>query len=106
MTRTRRKFTAKEKVAALKRHLVEGQAISDLCDELGIQPSHFYAWQKKFFENGEAAFANGERARSKRTPDQATVRIAGLEAKLRRKHEVLSELMEEHVALKKTLGED
>jgi hypothetical protein len=28
-----------------------------------------------------------------------------LEAKLTRKHEVLSELMEEHIALKKELGE-
>jgi hypothetical protein len=32
-------------------------------------------------------------------------RIQQLEDKLRRKHEVLSELMEEHVKLKKELGE-
>ena len=32
-------------------------------------------------------------------------RIAFLEDKLRRKHEVLSELMEEHIKLKKELGE-
>ncbi len=105
MSRTRRKFTAKEKVAALKRHLVEGKPISDLCDELGIQPSHFYTWQKRFFEHGEAAFANGER-KPNSAQDAAAARIAALEAKLRRKDEVLGELMEEHVALKKSLGED
>jgi len=32
-------------------------------------------------------------------------RVADLESRLARKHEVLSELMEEHVALKKKLGE-
>ena len=32
-------------------------------------------------------------------------RIKALEQKLLRKHEVLSELMDEHVKLKKTLGE-
>jgi len=26
--------------------------ISDLCDELGLQPTVFYRWQKEFFENG------------------------------------------------------
>jgi len=32
-------------------------------------------------------------------------KIKALEQKLQRKHEVLSELMEEHVKLKKNLGE-
>jgi transposase-like protein len=104
MSRTRRQFTGKEKVVALKRHLVEGTPVSDLCDELGIRPSQFYTWQKRFFEHGETAFANGER-KTKSAQDAAAARIAALEAKLRRKDEVLGELMEEHVALKKSLGE-
>jgi transposase len=105
MSRTRRRFTAKEKVIALKRHLVEGQPVSAICDELRIQPSHFYTWQKQFFEQGEAIFANGDRRSAKRARDAAGARIAALEAKLQRKDEVLAELMEEHVALKKSLGE-
>ena len=35
---------------------MEGVPISDLCDELGLQPTVFYRWQKEFFENGAAAF--------------------------------------------------
>jgi len=31
--------------------------ISDLCDQLGLQPTVFYRWQKEFFENGAAAFS-------------------------------------------------
>ncbi|MBM3996902.1 MAG: transposase, partial [Planctomycetes bacterium] len=41
-----------EKIAALKRHLLEGVPVSTICDELGIAPTVFYRWQKELFENG------------------------------------------------------
>ena len=56
MKKQRKHYTPEEKVAILRRHLVEGVPISDLCDELGLQPTVFYRWQKEFFENGTAAF--------------------------------------------------
>ena len=34
---------------------MEGVPITDLCDELGLQPTVFYRWQKEFFENGGEA---------------------------------------------------
>lgn len=101
MPRDRKHFTPEEKVSILRRHLIEKVPISTLCEEAGIQPSLFYTWQKQFFENGAAAFQPASRAKQ----DQRQERIAALEAKLRRKDEVLAELMEEHVALKKSLGE-
>ena len=61
----------------------------------------FYRWQKEFFENAAAAFET----RSRRAGDDKDRRITFLEQKLQRKHEVLSELMEEHIKLKKELGE-
>ena len=103
MTRPRRHFSGPEKVAALKRHLVEKVPVSDLCDQLGIAPNLFYRWQKEFFENGHAAFDNGRKAKS--VEDAKERKIEQLEAKLQRKNEVLGELMEEHVQLKKELGE-
>jgi transposase-like protein len=36
--------------------LLDKEPISKLCDELGLQPTFFYRWQKEFFENGAAAF--------------------------------------------------
>lgn len=101
MKKKRRNYTAEEKVYILKRHLVEHVAVSDLCDEYKLQPKVFYNWQQQFFENGSAAFIRGERE-SKQKTEQI---IQRLEDKLRRKHEVLSELMEEHVQLKKELGD-
>jgi transposase-like protein len=32
--------------------LLEKEPISKLCDEVGLQPTVFYRWQKEFFENG------------------------------------------------------
>ena len=93
-----------EIVAILRQHLVDKVPVSNLCDQHGISPALFYRWQKIFFENGQDAFAKNDR-QAKRTEQVKDDRIAALEAKLRRKDEVLAELMEEHVALKKTVGE-
>jgi len=100
MRKKRHNYTPEEKVAILKRHLVEQVPISDLCDKYQLQPTVFYQWQKQFFENGAAAFTL-----DKNPKRQETQRIEQLEKKLQKKHEVLSELMEEHVKLKKELGE-
>src|ERR1035438_10506246 len=56
MKKQRKPYTPEEKVAILRRHLVEKEPISKLCDELGLQPRVFYRWQKEFFENGAVAF--------------------------------------------------
>ena len=50
MNKTRRHFSGPERVAILKRHLVEKTPVSDLCDELGIGPSQFYRWQSELME--------------------------------------------------------
>jgi transposase len=97
----RKNYTAEEKVAILKRHLVDKEPISKLCDELALQPTVFYRWQKEFFENGAAAFQT--KVRSNHQAEQE--RIEYLEKKIQTKDEVLAELMAEHVALKKSLGE-
>jgi transposase-like protein len=46
----RKHYTAEEKVAILRRRLVENVAVSDLCEELGLQPTVFYRWQKEFLK--------------------------------------------------------
>ena len=99
--KTRKHYTADEKVALLRRHLLNQEPISKLCDELGLQPTVFYRWQKEFFENGAAAFENKGRP----NPQPQQQRIEYLENKIQTKDEVLAELMAEHVALKKSLGE-
>ena len=86
MNKPRRHFSGPEKVAILKRHLLEKVPVSDLCDELGIAPNLFYRWQKEFFDNGHAAFDNDRKSRA--VEDAKDKKIELLEAKLQRKNEV------------------
>src|SRR5215469_10853598 len=97
MKKQRKHYTPEEKVAILRRRLLEQVPISELCDKHGLQPTVFYRWQKEFFENGVAAFQ--PKARPNHSAEQE--RIEYLEKKIQTKDEVLAELMAEHVALKK-----
>jgi|SRR6478735_3158861 transposase len=99
--RERRHFTPEQKVAIVKRHLVDGVPVSDLCDEHQLLPTQFYQWQKQLFEGGAAAF---ERSSRPAGPSPAQRRVEQLEAKLIVKNEVIAELMEECVGLKKVAG--
>jgi len=104
MTRQRRHYSPEQKVALLREHLVDKVPVSDICEKNGIAVNLFYLWHKTFFDNGQAAFTVTDKRRKNDT-DAKEQKIADLEAKLQRKHEVLSELMEEHVQQKKALGE-
>ena len=101
-SRERRHFSPQQKVAIVKEHLVDGVPISDLCDEHHLQPAQFYLWQKQLFENGATAF---ERKTKASGPTPAERQIEALRAKLVTKNEVIAELMEECVLLKKLDGQ-
>jgi transposase-like protein len=100
VSKKRKQYKAKEKVAIIRKHLLEGVAVSDVCEEYGIQPSVFYRWQKALFEQGDQVFERGRNRQVNRQERQ----IAALQEKLKKKDEVLGEVMEEYVALKKTFG--
>ena len=101
MRKKRKQYTAQEKVAILRKHLLEKIPVSELCDEYGLQPTVFYRWQKQLFEQAaETCFQRSQDSESGRLKRQ----ITELEAKLTKKDEVLGEVMEEYVALKKTRG--
>ena len=97
----RKKYSPQDKVAILRKHLLEGVAVSDVCDEHGLNPNVFYRWQKEFFEHGSAAFdrpqANGAVKQERR--------VVELKAKLQKKDNVIAEIMGELIAQKKRNGE-
>lgn len=97
MRKPRKNYSPAEKVAILRRHLIDRVPVSDLCDEYQLQPTLFYHWQTQFFENGAAALE-----RKNASPESHHLRtIAALREKLQRKNEVVADLMEEHLKLKK-----
>jgi transposase len=100
--RTRRTFSSKEKTNLLKEHFVGGKKISEICEEHTIEPRLFYKWKEEFFLLAEEVF---DRSSSKPKKElELENRVGELDKKLTRKNEVLSELMEEHLTLKKKLG--
>lgn len=103
MRKERKHYSSEEKVAILRRHLLDKVPVADLCEEYSLQPTVFYRWQKEFFENGATAFESKQRPALQVQEKQK--RIEFLEQKVQKKDEVLAELMAEHVALKKSLGE-
>ena len=104
--RSRRHYTTEQKVAILKRHMVDKVPVSDLCNELGLQPSVFYQWQRQVFENLAGALASPTPATgpSKREKELAS-QVAQLTARVAKKDEVIAEISEEFVKVKKELGE-
>ena len=44
MKKQRKHYAPEENVAILRRHLLEKEPISKLCDEVGLQPTVFYRW--------------------------------------------------------------
>jgi transposase-like protein len=105
MSNKYKKFSAEEKVRILRLHLAEKRPISDICDEIGLNPNVFYNWQKQFFENGAAAFEKGGNSRRDSRTEKLETENARLRSKLAQKDEVIAEIMASHVALKKSLGE-
>ena len=100
-TNQRRQFSPEQKIKILRQHLLDKSPISEVCEQHQITPTQFYQWQKTFFENGAAAFTKT----AGRAHSQAEQRLTKLEDKLKRKDEVIAEIMAEHIVLKKSLGE-
>ena len=101
MEKKRKRFGAEEKAKVLRRHLLDKVPVSELCEEYGIAPTVFYRWQKQLFEGAASLFER----QTPRKDRGSEGKVQALTAKLQKKDEVLAELMEEHVALKKSLGE-
>jgi len=101
LTKERRHWSPEAKIKLLRRHLIERIPISKICEEERLAPSLFHRWQEQLF--GNAALALEGKRGPERGKDQE--RIVKLEQRIQQKNEGLAELMMEHVALKKALGE-
>lgn len=104
MSNSRRHFSDTVKADAVRRHLADKMPVSQLADELEVQPSLIHLWVKQVLEQAEQAFARSKGPKRK-TDDAKDRKIAHLEAKLADKNEVIAELMEENVKAKKANGE-
>jgi len=101
MPKKRKNYTAEEKVVILKEHLVGKAPVSDLCDRYEIHPTLFYKWQKLMFENMAVALESKSDPKTNRLQKENTK----LREKISLKDAVISEIMEDYIAVKKSHGD-
>ena len=102
--KTKKRYTAIEKTKILKRHLVEGEELSTLCEEFNISPATFYNWQKTLFENAPSVLESKRPGRN--SAKQKDEEIKRLQEKLAHKDTVLAEAVEAMMLAKKLNGEN
>jgi transposase-like protein len=105
MTKARNHRSPEEKAALLRRHHIDKVPVTTICEEAGLQPSVFYHWQRELFERAAQVLGNAPPGRASSREQQLEKRLAAAEARLARKDEVIAEISQEYVALKKELGE-
>ena len=94
---TRKIYKAEQKVALLKEHFEKQVSVADICEKYRIHPNQFYKWKKDLFENAVDIFS-AKRGRKKKSP------TIDLEAKIKERNEIIAELLEENLKLKKFNG--
>ena len=108
MSRTRRMFDSTQKASIVRRHLKEGVSVSELAQELDVQPSQIHQWINTVLTQAEKAFEKPGK-KPKRSVASLEKRLAQkvqrLEEKLVDRNEVIAELMEENVKAKKENGD-
>ena len=94
----RKKYTAEEKVTILREVLEDGKSISQTAEQYGIHPNNIMHWRKQLFEGGIQTFQIKRTDISGKAEER---KVSALEDKLKQKDEVIAELAEELLALKK-----
>jgi transposase len=79
-------------------------AYLNLADEFSLQPSQIHTWVKQVLDQAEHALERPA-GRLPRVEQLQVKLVERLQTKLVEKNEVIAKLMQEHVQLKKELGE-
>ena len=95
--KTRRKFTAEEKIRIVLEGLRGEESISDLCRKEGIHPTMYYKWSKSFLESGKRQLS-GDTIREASSDEVKELRDENDELKM-----LVAELSLRTRVLKKTL---
>lgn len=101
--KTRRQFSAEEKIRIVLEGLRGEESIAELCRREGIATSLYYSWSKEFLEAGKKRLA-GDTTRQATTPEVKELRSESAALK-----EAVADLMLENRLLKKSMlgdGED
>ena len=94
----RKRYTAEEKIKILRELQEDGKSISQVAEKHGIHPNNIFKWRKQHLEMGIRGFQTTRNDISAKAKDR---KIAVLENKVKLKDEVIAELAQELMELKK-----
>lgn len=95
--KTRRIFTAEQKILIVMEALRAETSVAELCRKHGIQESTFYKWNKEFIEAGK------KRLSGDTTRDATSDEVAQLREENRRLKESVADLVIRYDIIKKSL---
>jgi len=95
----RRRYSPEQKVKIVREHFEQGMSVPDICEKYSIHPNQFYRWKKELFEGAVETFSR------KQSKKFTTDKVTKLETRLKNRNEVIAELLEENIKLKKETGE-
>ena len=95
--KTRRRFSAEEKIRIVLEGLRGEESISELCRREGINANLYYRWSKEFLEAGKKRLS-GDTAR-----EASSEEVKSLRAESRHLKEALAEQVLENRLLKKSV---
>ena len=97
----RKHLTAEQKSAILRELLDNQTSISVLSEKYGVHPNDIYRWKKQLFEGAATLLQN--KHKNKKSQSHQSEMIRRLEEKLRYKDQVISELAQDNISLKKSI---
>ncbi len=99
--KARRKFTPDQKFKIIKEQMTTRTSVSDICKKYDISAGNFYKWQEKFLKAALEGFKKSDDG-----PTKAELRKIEQQAqKISRLQEAITEIVQENIELKKSLGE-
>jgi transposase len=96
--RTRRKFSAEEKIRIVLECLRGEESIAEICRREGIHPNHYYRWSKDFLEAGKKRL-QGDTKREANTQEVDHLRRENVQLK-----QLVADLSLKNQVLKKSLN--
>ena len=95
----RKRFSSEEKMTILRELLENEESLGKLAEKYQVHPNLIYHWKKKLFEEGSTLFED----KREKSRTRVEAKISKLEDKLRRRENVISEIVEDNIRLKKKL---
>lgn len=102
MENGKKRYSPEEKMMILRELLENKVPLSDLAEKYKIHPNVIYNWRKELFEQGSSLFKDKRIKEDQRLQDK----IESLETKLKVRNDMISELLEDNIRLKKNTNGD